>query len=61
MASSDVLEELKIIRNDIQYIKENMVDVDMVLTSAEVEILAESINEYKTGRTIRLNDLERDQ
>ena len=61
MASSDVLEELKSIKDDLQYIKENMVDVDMILTSDEVEILAESINEYKSGKTTKLDDLKRDQ
>ena len=61
MASSEVLEELKIIKDDLQYIKENMVDVDMILTSDEVEILAESINEYKSGKTAKLDDLKRDQ
>ena len=61
MASSEVLEELKNIKDDLQYIKENMVDVDMILTSDEVEILADSINEYKNGKTTKLDDLKRDQ
>ena len=60
MASSDVLEELKSIKDDLQYIKENMVDVDMVLTSDEADILAESISEYKSGKTTKLADLKRD-
>ena len=61
MASSEVLEELKNIKDDLQYIKENMVDVDMILTSEEVEILVESINEYKNEKTTKLDDLKRDQ
>ena len=61
MTSSDVLEELKGIKDDLQYIKENMVDVDMVLTADEADILAESINEYKSGTTTKLADLKRDQ
>ncbi len=61
MASSDLMEELKIIKEDLQYIKEHMVDVDMILAPDEEEILNKSINEFRDGKTTKLDDLKRDR
>ncbi len=55
MTSSELMEELKIIREDLQYIREHMVDVDMILTPEE-EILNQSINELREGKTTKLHD-----
>ena len=60
MTSSELLEELKVIREDLQYIKEHMVDVDMILTPEEEETLNQSINEFRDGKTTKLHDLKRD-
>ena len=60
MTSSGLMEELKIIREDLQYIKEHMVDVDMILTPEEENILNQSINEFRDGKTTKLHDLKRD-
>lgn len=59
MISSDLMEELKIIKEDLQYIKEHMVDIDMILTSDEQKILNKSINEFRDGKTTKLDDLKR--
>ncbi len=61
MVSSDLMQELKVIKEDLQYIKEHMVDIDMVLTPEEEGILAESINEFKSGKTAKLEDLKREE
>ncbi len=60
MRESEIIEELKVIKKDLRYIKEHMVDVDMVLTSGEEKVLKESIEEFKKGKTIKLKDLGRE-
>ena len=57
----EILKELKAIREDLNYIKEHMVDIDTILTPGEERILEEGIREFKEGKTIRLEDLERDR
>lgn len=53
-------EELKAIRTDLDYIKEHMVDVDTILTPEEEERLDESIEEYKSGKAVSLEDFEKE-
>ena len=50
MRESEIIKELKGIKKDLRYIKEHMVDIDMVLTSGEEKVLKESIEEFKKGR-----------
>lgn len=60
MRKPEILEELKVIKKDLRYIKKHMVDIDMVLTSGEEKVLKESIEEFKKGETIKLKDLGRE-
>jgi hypothetical protein len=60
MTERELIRELKAIRKDLAYIKEHMVDIDAILTPKEEEILEEGIKEFKEGKTIKLEDLERD-
>ena len=60
MADSEVLAELKAIREDVEYIKEHMLDIDTILTTEEERILKESLEEYRRGETVTLDDLERE-
>ena len=60
MTSSELMEELKVIREDLQYIREHMVDVDMILTPEEEDVLNQSVNEFRDGKTTKLHDLKRD-
>lgn len=53
-------DELKAIREDLDYIKEHMIDVDMILTNEEVARLKESLEEYKDGKAIPLEDFEKE-
>ena len=46
-----ILNELKTIKIEIEYIKENMVDVDSILTPEEEIELDESVEEFKKGNT----------
>ncbi|UCE38645.1 MAG: hypothetical protein JSW00_05290 [Thermoplasmata archaeon] len=57
---SQIVEELKAIKEELRYIKEHMVDIDVILTPDEKEILKESIDEFKRGDTTKLEDLERE-
>jgi len=55
----EVIEELKMIRRDLDYIKKHMIDVDTILTIDEERRLEESLEEYKEGKTIELEDFEK--
>ncbi|MDI6903718.1 MAG: hypothetical protein QMC77_08285 [Methanocellales archaeon] len=56
----EIVEELKTIREDLDYIKKHMVDVDTILTPEEEKRLEESLKEYKEGGTTRLEDFEKE-
>ncbi|MDI6859003.1 MAG: hypothetical protein QMC85_00750 [Methanocellales archaeon] len=56
----EIVEELKTIREDLDYIKKHMVDVDTILTPEEEKRLEESLKEYKEGETTRLEDFEKE-
>jgi hypothetical protein len=53
-----ILEELRTIRIDIEFIKGNMLDSDILLTCNEKSRLDESIEEFKKGKSISLKDIE---
>ncbi len=55
------MSELKGIKDDLKYIKEHMVDVDIILNPEEEKILEESIREFKRGETVKLEDLKREE
>ena len=56
-----IASELKAIRKELEYIRKHMVDVDMILTSEEQERLDLAIKEFKAGKTVSIEDLERDR
>ena len=58
-ATKGLVDELKAIKKDLAYIKEHMVDVDMVLTPVEERRLESSLEEYRKGKTTKLEDFER--
>jgi hypothetical protein len=60
ITEKELIKELKAIREDLAYIKEHMVDIDTILTLEEEKILEEGITEFKEGKAINLEDLERD-
>jgi hypothetical protein len=59
ITEKELIKELKAIRKDLAYIKEHMVDIDTILTPEEKKILEEGITEFKEGKAINLEDLER--
>ena len=56
----EIWEELKVIRRELGYIKEHMVDVDTVLTQEEERILDESLREFVEGEATKLEDFEKE-
>ncbi len=56
----EIWEELKVIRRELEYIKEHMVDVDTVLTQEEERILDDSLREFEEGEATKLEDFEKE-
>jgi hypothetical protein len=57
---SKILNELKEIRIDINFIKKNMIDPDCILTEEEKEELEEARAEYERGETTSFEELEKE-
>ena len=49
-----ILEELKAIRSDLNFIKEHVIDVDLVMTDDDLESLRIAEKELKAGQTKRI-------
>jgi len=49
-----VLDELKEIREDLDYIKKHVVDADVILTSDDLESLEEAEKDFKQHKTKKL-------
>ncbi len=52
---------MKSIKDDLECINLRMVDTDTILTPEDEGILKEGLEEFETGKTISLSDLERDR
>ena len=52
--AKQILEELRAIRNDLDYLKEHIIDVDLVMTDEDVNSLREAEKNLKEGKTKRL-------
>jgi len=55
-----VIQKLDVIKSEIDYIKEHMVDADIILTLEEEKRLEESLLDLKEGRTTSLEDFEKE-
>lgn len=54
-----ILKEIREIKKEIAYIKEHMIDMDRILTDEEIIMLKEAEKEFEEGKTIKLEDMER--
>ena len=52
--TKEIMNELKAIRLELTFLKKHIVDVDVVLTDADVNSLETAEKDLKTGRTKRL-------
>ena len=59
--NTELIKEMKSIKDDLECIKLRMVDTDTILTSEEEGILKEGLEEFETEKTISLSDLKRDR
>jgi len=55
-----VMEKLDTIKLELDFIKKHMVDVDTILTLREEERLEESLEDLKKGRTISLEEFQKE-
>lgn len=55
-----ILEELKVIRKEVEEIKEHMIDVDTILDQGDLKAIEEAERELKEGRTIPLEQLKKE-
>lgn len=56
-----IIDKLNMIKAELDYIKEHMVDVDTILTLEEEKRLDESLKESREGKTISLEELEKER
>ena len=58
--TQQILNELRTIKIDIELIKQNVVDMDTILTPKEEIRLNESLEEFKQGKTTPLIEFEKE-
>ncbi len=61
MENTQILQELKVIKKDLDYIKEHMIDVDIILTHEEETELEESLKELEEGKTFSFDIIKKDR
>ncbi|HLD05248.1 MAG TPA: hypothetical protein VJG90_06025 [Candidatus Nanoarchaeia archaeon] len=54
-----VMSELKSIKEELDFIKKHMVDVDSLLIGDEEARLEESLKEYREGKAVSLEEFEK--
>jgi O6-methylguanine-DNA--protein-cysteine methyltransferase len=52
--------ELVALRKEVQFIKNRMIDIELVMTSEDEELLGEALEEHKKGKTKRYEDLKKE-
>ena len=52
--------ELLALRREVQFIKNRMMDIELVMTLDEEVLLDEALEEHKEGRTKRYEDLRKE-
>jgi len=57
--SQEILHELKEIKEELAYIKDNMADKDMFLSIEEKELLEQSYIHEKEGKLVSSKDLKK--
>ena len=55
-----ILGELKGIRDELDYIKEHMIDADMILDEADKEAIRTAEREFKAGKTVSIEKLKKE-
>ncbi len=58
--TQQILEELKTMKVDLEFIKKHMFDPDTIMTTEESKRFEQSMKEFKEGKTISLKDLKKE-
>jgi len=58
--TKELLNELKIIKVNIDFIKQHMVDIDSIMTAEDYEALKEYEKEKKTGKLVSHEELKKE-
>lgn len=58
--TKQILEELKTIKIDLDFIKSHMFDFDTIMTTEENERFEQSMKELKEGKTTPLSELKKE-
>ena len=59
-ANQEILQELKNIKKELDFIKDHMVDVDTLMTAEEEQQFQKAMKEHKEGKTTSLGDLKKE-
>lgn len=59
MTETEIMSEIREIKKELTYIREHMIDTDMVLTPDEETIVKEGVEEFEKGKTVKLSDLKK--
>ena len=60
ITSSQVTEELKAIREDLEFIKTHMFDPDSIMTTEEERRFKQALQEFKERKTTPLSELKKE-
>ncbi|MEK6872768.1 MAG: hypothetical protein AABW90_02025 [Nanoarchaeota archaeon] len=52
--------ELLALKKEVQFIKNRMIDIDLIMTSDEEVVLDEALEAHKKGKTKRYEDLKKE-
>ncbi len=58
--TKQILEKLDAIKSELDYIKENMIDADMILSEDDRTALKKANEEFEKGETISHEDIKRE-
>jgi len=58
---SKIYEALIELKKEVDFIKNHMIDIDVVLTQGENVELVESLNDLKAGKVFSLEDIKKDR
>ncbi|MDP4039411.1 MAG: hypothetical protein Q8P57_02425 [Candidatus Pacearchaeota archaeon] len=61
ISTNKIYETLIELKREVDFIKNHMVDVDIILTPEESAELNESLKELEEGRTFSLEDIKKDR
>jgi hypothetical protein len=58
--AEEILEKLTKLQADMEFLKNNIVDTDCILTEDDIEAIKEAEREYKEGKTISHEQLKKE-